>query len=198
MADMVDNDQVQSTPVVPESGMALANPIYPQDKDISVPDPSNESVLTSPHSSPSNHVFNTSSAQFDPLSYPVLSELCSIWFKRYHPWFPILHQPSLTESLQNLERSETLSQLLAVKAICSVTLVHYESPLVSADERRQWSDSLRDTVCCQALKQVTLQSVQALLIISNVEYGEGRFEQFWNLIALSKRYAIPSRTQQKN
>lgn len=167
--------------------MALSNILYSQDKDLSVSGPSHESILVSPHSSPSTHLYNPPAAQFDPLSYPVLSELCSIWFKRYHPWFPILHQPSLTASLQNLENSPS-SQLLAVKAICAVTLTHYESPLVSAEERRQWSDSLRDTVYCQAMQQMSLQSVQALLIVSNLEYGEGRFEQFWNLLALCKRY----------
>lgn len=165
---------------------------YNQEKDHQVSNPSTQSVLTTPRASPGDNTFSTHSIRFDPLSFPVLSELCSIWFKKYHPWFPILHQPSLTASLQNLEGSEALRQYLAVKAICAVTLTHYESPLVGADERRQWSDSLRESVCCQAMQQTCLQSVQALLIISNLDYGEGRFEQFWNIIALCKRCVLPN------
>lgn len=153
----------------------------------SVSNTSSQPDLTTPRVSPGEHSPTNNSIRFDPLSYPVLSELCSIWFKRYHPWFPILHQPSLTASLQNLEGSEALREYLTVKAICAVTLTHYESPLVSAGERRQWSESLRESVCYRAMQQLSLQSVQALLIISNLEYGDGRFEQFWNVIALCKR-----------
>lgn len=176
-----------STPVVSESGIALSDGIYSSEKELHVSHPPHRSTLTSPNTSPESESFSRRSVQFDPLSYPVLSELCAIWFKKYHPWFPILHQPSLTASLQHLESSKTSDQYLVIKAICAVTLVHYESPLVSMDERNQWSDSLRDAICSQALKQVSLQSIQALLILSNLDYGEGRFEQFWNLIALCKR-----------
>lgn len=178
--------------MVSESNLALSSTIFSQDKDLSISNRPNESVLTTPNASPNGGGFITRSVHFDPFSYPVLSELCSIWFNQYHPWFPILHQPSLTASLQHLDGSGTLNPYLTVKAICAVTLCHYESHLVSSEERKQWSDSLRDAVCTQALNQVSLHSVQALLIISNLEYGEGRFEQFWNLIALCKRYLLHS------
>ena len=175
--------------MVSEANLALSSSIFSQDKDLAIANQPNGS-LTTPHPSPGSGGFLTSSVHFDPFSYPVLSELCSIWFNQYHPWFPILHQPSLTASLQHLDGSGTLRPYLTVKAICAVTLIHYESHLVSTEERKHWSDSLRDSVCTQALNQVSLHSVQALLIISNLEYGEGRFEQFWNLIALCKRYSF--------
>ncbi|KIW57960.1 hypothetical protein PV05_02514 [Exophiala xenobiotica] len=38
-----------------------------------------------------------------------------------------------------------------------------------------------------AMKQVSLQSVQALLVLSNLDYGGGQAHQFWNLMALCKR-----------
>ncbi|KAL1870963.1 hypothetical protein Plec18167_007270 [Paecilomyces lecythidis] len=181
------NDGEIPTPTMSESVMALPSAPGPE-RGPSVSNTSSPSVLTTtPRASPGETTFANNSIRFDPLSYPVLSELCSIWFKRYHPWFPILHQPSLTASLQNLDASEAVREYLAIKAICAVALTHYESPLVSTDERQQWSNNLRESVCCQAMQQCCLQSVQALLIISNLDYGEGRFEQFWNVIALCKR-----------
>ncbi|KAJ5596529.1 hypothetical protein N7450_002987 [Penicillium hetheringtonii] len=174
------------TLVISESDIALPGATYSPGQGI-IHHHSNGPAPASSSTSAERETVSSHSVQFDPLSYPVLSELCAIWFKRYHPWFPILHQPSLIASLQQLKSSKDLDQSLAVKAICVVTLPHYESPLVSLDERNQWSASLRDSICCQALKQVSLQSLQALLILSNLDYGEGRFEQFWNLIALCKR-----------
>ncbi|CAI7612761.1 unnamed protein product [Penicillium pancosmium] len=176
-----------TTPIASEPDITLSGGVYSPDEELSVPHLPNRPLLASPNTNSETETFSRRSIQFDPLSYPVLSELCSIWFKKYHPWFPILHQPSLTTSLQHLESLESSSQYLVVKAICAVTLVHYESPLVSIDERKQWSNNLCDAICCQALKQVSLQCLQALLILSNLDYGEGRFEQFWNLIALCKR-----------
>lgn len=38
-----------------------------------------------------------------------------------------------------------------------------------------------------AMKQISLQAVQALLILSNIDYGEGKVHEFWNLVALCKR-----------
>lgn len=176
-----------STPIASEPDITLSGGVYSPDEDLPVSHPPNRPLLASPNTSLEAEPISRCSAQFDPLSYPVLSELCSIWFKKYHPWFPILHQPSLTTSLQHLESLESSNQYLVVKAICAVTLVHHESPLVSMDELKQWSDNLRDAIWCQALKQVSLQCLQSLLILSNLDYGEGRFEQFWNLIALCKR-----------
>lgn len=176
-----------STPVISESDIAVSRDIYSPAQELSAPQASSRPSLTSPNTSSENEALSRHSIQFDPLSYPVLSELCAIWFNKYHPWFPILHQPSLTTSLQHLRSSQASNQYLVVKAICAVTLVHYDSPLVSMEERTQWSDSSREEICYQALKQVSLQSLQALLILSNLDYGEGRFEQFWNLIALCKR-----------
>ncbi|KAJ5613290.1 hypothetical protein N7510_006484 [Penicillium lagena] len=167
--------------------MDLTQTIYSQENDLGRS--TGPIFASSNRDSPADNPQSANTAQFDPLSYPVLSELCSIWFKKYHPWFPILHQPSLTASLQNLEGSKTLGHYLVVKAICAVTLIHYESHLVGSHERQHWSGTLRDNVSSQALKSCSLQSVQALLILSNLEYGEGRFEQFWNLIALCKRMA---------
>jgi hypothetical protein len=52
--------------------------------------------------------------KFDPLSINVAIELCTAWFERYHPWFPILHQPSSLASLQDLASSNTPRPFLRV------------------------------------------------------------------------------------
>jgi hypothetical protein len=129
------------------------------------------------------------SPELDPLSSLVINELCGVWFDTYHPWFPILHQPSLFEALQHSrDNLETSSHWLIIKAIVAVTLCHSQSFSGGFADRREWSENLRERVVIEAMSGVyTLQSIQALLILSNLDYGSGKSHKFWYLIALCKR-----------
>jgi hypothetical protein len=140
--------------------------------------------------SPNSNTSVASSLVFNPLSPTVLNELCNTWFEKYHPWFPILHQPSLFEALQTYPAIETSTHQLVLKAIVAVTVLYCSSAPSTPSQRQQWSESLRDRVVMDAMKQVSLQSVQALLILSNLDYGGGQVHQFWNLVALCKRCAF--------
>lgn len=126
-------------------------------------------------------------ALIDPLSPVLAVELCGIWFETFHPWFPILHQPSLSEKLGTSSSLKQCSHYLTIKAIAAVTLPHSRSMLATTSELRKYSKRLRDQVLLEAVEQSSLQSVQALLILSNLECGEGRSSKFWSLIALCKR-----------
>lgn len=137
---------------------------------------------TSPESNTS-----VSSTVFNPLSPSVVNELCNTWFEKYHPWFPILHQPSLLEALQACRVIETSTHQLVIKAIVAVTVPYCRSLPSTPTQRQHWSETLRDKVVMDAMKQVSLQAVQALLILSNLDYGGGQVHQFWNLVALCKR-----------
>ncbi|KAK6369904.1 hypothetical protein LTS17_009354 [Exophiala oligosperma] len=134
-----------------------------------------------------NSNLSVASTNFDPLSATIVNELCNTWFEKYHPWFPILHQPSLLEALRAHPSVETSTHQLVIKAIASVTVPYCVSVPSTPSQRQQWSDTLRDRVVMDAMKQISLQAVQALLILSNIDYGEGKVHEFWNLVALCKR-----------
>lgn len=122
-----------------------------------------------------------------PLTSALAIELCGIWFERYHPWFPILHQPSLFESLQSFPTLDNCSHSLTIKAIVAVTLTQSSSLAVTPAELERQSKGLGDQVLIEAVAQSSLQSIQALLILSNLDSGVGNLCKFWNLIALCKR-----------
>ncbi|KAF2731017.1 hypothetical protein EJ04DRAFT_554997 [Polyplosphaeria fusca] len=129
-----------------------------------------------------------SPSDFDPLSATILSELCTAWFAKYHSWFPILHQPTLLEILQSTPILSGTVQYIVFKAIAAVTIPHsYHSDSLTNDQRRQWSDDLHGQVVMEAISQLSLQSLQAVLILTIRDYGAGRLSEFWNLIALAKR-----------
>ncbi|KAF2241666.1 hypothetical protein BU26DRAFT_524829 [Trematosphaeria pertusa] len=129
-----------------------------------------------------------SPSDFDPLSSGILDELCRAWFEKYHPWFPILHQPSLLEVLQTSPILASTVHYIVFKAVAAVTIPHsYHSDSLTNDQRRTLSDDLRSQVVMEAISQLSLQSLQAVLILTIRDYGAGRLSEFWNLIALAKR-----------
>ncbi|PVH93907.1 hypothetical protein DM02DRAFT_573723 [Periconia macrospinosa] len=156
-----------------------------------------------PNSSPSNRSSHDTSpisprtgaegapyltTEFDPLSAVVLEELCTEWFEKYHSWFPILHQPSLLEVLQASPVLSSTEHYIVLKAIVAVTIINtYQSESLTEEQRGRLSSDLRSQVVMQAISHLSLQSLQAVLIIALRDYGKGMLTEFWNLIALAKR-----------
>ncbi|KAL4994193.1 hypothetical protein BDV10DRAFT_198987 [Aspergillus recurvatus] len=123
------------------------------------------------------------------LTPTMLAEHCTVWFEKYHPWFPILHQPSVVEYCQSWDPKDGGGSLsLTIQAIVAVILADPKTDTgASKAQRRQWSEQLRDKVLLAAMHNLSMAGLQALLIVSIVEYGEGRLSEFWNLMALCKR-----------
>ncbi|KAB8219998.1 hypothetical protein BDV33DRAFT_231272 [Aspergillus novoparasiticus] len=123
------------------------------------------------------------------LTQAMAAEYCAIWFEKYHPWFPILHQPSLVEYCQQWDpTSGATSSLRRLQAIVAVILPdHCPDTRLTPARRRQWSQQLRNEVLLAAMHNLCMENLQALLIISIAEYGDGNLSEFWNLMALCKR-----------
>jgi hypothetical protein len=118
-----------------------------------------------------------------------LNELCNAWFERYHPWFPILHKLSVLGTLQDEAPLAESPIYIVIKAIVSVTILHWcSSNPLSQEERKRLSEQLREQVILQSISNLSLQSLQAVLIVTNIDYGAGKLSEFWNLVALCKRY----------
>lgn len=123
-----------------------------------------------------------------PTLTPALAiELCGVWFEKYHPWFPILHQPSLFKTLDLSPTIDRCTHSLTIKAIIAATMTQSSSLVATPAELELQSKRLGDQVLVEAVAQSSLQSIQALLILSNLDSVVGNLSKFWNLIALCKR-----------
>lgn len=133
----------------------------------------------------------TDTPPFDPLSPHALDELCTRWFEDYHPWFPILHQPSLIEALQTTPQLSHSPYHPVLLAIITVTLEHNPpSPSLPRSHLADLTSTYRTQVLTHALSTLSLRSLQALLILSIHDLGAGRLKSHWNLLALAKRMAL--------
>ena len=150
--------------------------------------PSNSNAIGT--SSPSSHHSTPPTlSELEGLSQLTLRGLCDTWFERYHPWFPILHRLSLLEALESSVLSLSESPLYIVfKAISAVTLPCWAlTNTLNREQREQLSSHFRGQVIMEALGNLSLQSLQALLIITILDYGAGKLSEFWNLVATCKR-----------
>lgn len=121
------------------------------------------------------------------LSMAVIYELKEVWFTRYHPWFPVLHQPSYEKSLEVLDLHQSTDFALVVQAIVAVTLQHSHVIDGGAEWRQERQHHLVNEIIAQCVGRSSLLTVQALLILSVLEYGKARHTASWNILAIARR-----------
>ena len=117
----------------------------------------------------------------------VLKALCEIWFEKYHVWMPILHQLTYSGALDDFEALTASPNAIVVKAISTITVADLLPPTTSKNEQTQWVHDLHWQVIMQATESISMQSLQALLILTILDYGGGHMSGFWLLVALCKR-----------
>lgn len=109
------------------------------------------------------------------------NEIQDIWLQKYHPWFPILHHTSVVTSLSSTLPGHSLLQ----KAIMAATI--WDISGMSPEQRNIESEKICQELILKAMASSNFPSLQALLILAMLSWGEGKWPQCTNLIAVSKR-----------
>ena len=116
----------------------------------------------------------------EDLIEPLIRKSLETWFLKYHAFFPILHKASLER-----DSSAVAPRYYHVcRSIAAVVTLH--DGYASAGETQQ-AERFREEVMCYGMVTASLQSLQALLILSNHYYSQGSLTQFWNVLAMCKR-----------
>lgn len=130
------------------------------------------------------NVESTSSPQPDtaPMETTALTyELQLVWLQKYQPWFPVMHHTSVSDAFVEAENGPGLLQ----KAVKAVAI--WDSPGIPLERKQFLSESLRQEVIVNAMGSLHLRTVQALLTLSILFWGEGKWVQYSNLAAMCKR-----------
>lgn len=122
-------------------------------------------------------------ASLHSISHSLLAELCTIWFERHHPWFPILHRASLLQSAQTCPRIQDSPRSLLLQSILLLAL----KDSTSAQLYEQWHEELVTNVTFGMLKSSSLDGLQAGLLLSNHLYGEGSLDAAGHMISICCR-----------
>lgn len=116
----------------------------------------------------------------ETLAQTLTEKSIETWFDQYHPWFPVVHEDTTKHGL----RYNTPRYYYVMKAISIVVVDDDEH---ASPQERQIADRMRDQVMHHGMTVASLQSVQALLILSNYYYNRGELFQFWNVLAMCQR-----------
>lgn len=108
-------------------------------------------------------------------------ELQVLWLQKYHSWFPILHHTSISSAFSDRQRQQCLVQ----KAIMAVTV--WDVLGMPWERRQSNSHSLRQEVILGSMEYLNLRSIQSLLILSILFWGEGKWSEYGSVIAMCKR-----------
>lgn len=116
----------------------------------------------------------------DSLAQILTERSTETWFTRYHPWFPIVHEDTIKHGLRyNTPRYQNV-----LKAITAVVVDDDE---LSSLQDKQVAKRMRDEVMHHGMTAASLQSIQALLVLTNYYYNRGELFQFWNVLAMCQR-----------
>ncbi|KAM5344458.1 hypothetical protein ACJ41O_012994 [Fusarium nematophilum] len=114
------------------------------------------------------------------------TDYCHIWFDRCHSYFPILHQPTTLSLCENDSQPGTPASLI-LDAIAVVMFSTRQAQLDNGSDPEPFIRQVTDEIILASISHLSFQKLQALLLVTLTEYGNGRMTEFWNLISLCKR-----------
>ncbi|KAF7547513.1 hypothetical protein G7Z17_g7676 [Cylindrodendrum hubeiense] len=104
------------------------------------------------------------------------------YFNHVHPWIPIIHEGRFRKRLgDEVERDKLHLVLQSMMLVASRYLVD-EDTSNSIPRSIEDSESYRDWVVSKAMKHLSVENLQALLIIAFNDIGNGQASQAWPLV----------------
>lgn len=122
------------------------------------------------------------------LSKSNLVQSCRLWFEEYHAWFPLMHQQTLIRCLEAFTTISDTGRPLVFQAITAATLESTSHQEFMAEDVKTLRSSLKNTTVLAALNSPSLDSIQALLVLSMLQYGNGCLTEAGNLLAMCRKY----------
>ena len=113
-----------------------------------------------------------------------LTRSCKLWFEAYHTWFPLLHQQTLTRCLDGYTNIVDTGRPLVLQAI---TVAALGSTTRSHENYGVLGNELKNATVLAALNASSLDSIQALLVLSMLQYGNGCLTESGNLLAMCRK-----------
>lgn len=122
------------------------------------------------------------------LCAPELVRSCHLWFEEYHTWFPLMHRQTLMQCLEPFSSLPDTSRPLVLQAIAAATLESSSRLDMAEHDLQTLRTKLKDSTILAALNSPCLDSIQALLVLSMLQYGNGYLTEAGNLLAMCRKY----------
>ncbi|KAF9887759.1 hypothetical protein FE257_009565 [Aspergillus nanangensis] len=117
----------------------------------------------------------------------VLGDVLEAYFTYVHPWTPIIHEGRLRRRLdEDVDRDKLSLVIQAMILVASRYIEDAETAALLCKSPKQ-SEDLRDWLVSKAMKQPSVENLQALVIIATDDIGSGQAPHAWPLVGSLSR-----------
>ncbi|SPO07131.1 related to Zn(II)2Cys6 transcriptional activator [Cephalotrichum gorgonifer] len=168
----------------------LPNSATPQDyysrDSVKLQSPGSAMSLQTGHTGPSP---TNGTLEQDLPPYDLLYSLVDLYFKHIHTWCPILHRVTTFDTLFGSSPLEEADRVL-LHAIVATTLRFSTDRRLTDDSRHHYYTISKRKVLLYGLDNLSVKSLQALVILALDFCGSSHGPQSWNIMALITRAVV--------
>ncbi|KAL4924102.1 Zn(II)2Cys6 transcription factor [Aspergillus undulatus] len=117
----------------------------------------------------------------------ILSHVLEAYFIHIHPWTPIIHESRFRRRLMDDSERENLRLVMQSMMLVARRYIEDSDTADYVKELTNEGDSVRDWLVSQALKHPSVENLQALVIITSDDIGNGHTTQAWPLVGSLSR-----------
>ncbi|MBE3110082.1 MAG: Zn(II)2Cys6 transcription factor, partial [Acidobacteria bacterium] len=121
--------------------------------------------------------------------YDLLYNLVDLYFKHIHTWCPILHRTTTFDTLFGPSPLDEADRVL-LHAIVATTLRYSTDPRLTEESRNHYYTLSKRKVLLYGLDNLSVRSLQALVILALDFCGSSHGPQSWNIMALITRAVV--------
>lgn len=128
-------------------------------------------------------------SEHDLPPYDLLYNLVDLYFKHIHTWCPILHRTTTFDTLFGPSPLDEADRVL-LHAIVATTLRYSTDPRITDESRHHYYTLSKRKVLLYGLDNLSVKSLQALVILALDFCGSSHGPQSWNIMALITRAVV--------
>ncbi|KAK4223395.1 fungal-specific transcription factor domain-containing protein [Podospora fimiseda] len=121
--------------------------------------------------------------------YDMLHSLVEIYFKHINTWCPILHRKSTFDSLFGPARTSEVDKIV-LHAIVATSLRYSTDERLTDESRQRYHEASKRKVLLYGMENLSVKSLQALVILALDLCGSGNGPPGWNIMAIITRAVV--------
>ncbi|KAF4983957.1 hypothetical protein FZEAL_749 [Fusarium zealandicum] len=117
----------------------------------------------------------------------IMEAVISAYFVHVHPWIPMIHETRFHKRLQNAAGRDDLHLVLLSMILVASRYIKDKDLAAAAMRYTGDQQNLRDWVVAKATKALSVENLQALIMICFKDIGDGEACQAWSLVGALSR-----------
>ncbi|KAH8663281.1 fungal-specific transcription factor domain-containing protein [Ilyonectria robusta] len=112
----------------------------------------------------------------------LLEDVVGSYFTYIQPWIPILHETYFRARIHDTEQRPNLTVVLHAIVVAAIRFVQPEGQSFSSHDLESWAKKSRSIVLLTAMNGLSVENLQALIIIAYDDIGHGNASKAWSII----------------